>query len=118
MTRMDSTNLYASISIIALFFCLPPTIIIEGPQLMQFGFADTSAKVRLVKFLSDLFRVGMLYYLYNQPATNTLEGVEQLSHAVGNVLKRVFIIGFSIIMFGNNWNKHGYCWCCYLLFHQ
>ena len=74
---MDSTNLYASISIIALFFCLPPTIIIEGPQLMQFGFADTSAKVRLVKFLSDLFRVGMLYYLYNQPATNTLERVAQ-----------------------------------------
>jgi len=101
MTGMDSTNVYAYISIIALFFCLPPAIIIEGPKLMQSGFADAIAKVGLVKFLSDLFWVGMFYHLYNQLATNTLERVAPLTHAVGNVLKRVFVIGFSIIVFGN-----------------
>lgn len=36
-----------------------------------------------------------------QLATNTLERVAPLTHAVGNVLKRVFVIGFSIIIFGN-----------------
>jgi hypothetical protein len=35
-----------------------------------------------------------------QLATNTLERVAPLTHAVGNVLKRVFVIGFSIIIFG------------------
>lgn len=35
-----------------------------------------------------------------QIATNTLERVAPLTHAVGNVLKRVFVIGFSIIIFG------------------
>jgi hypothetical protein len=35
-----------------------------------------------------------------QVATNTLERVAPLTHAVGNVLKRVFVIGFSIIVFG------------------
>ncbi|GJZ88608.1 triose phosphate/phosphate translocator, chloroplastic [Tanacetum coccineum] len=60
MTGMDSTNVYAYISIIALLFCLPPAILI---------------------------------------ATNTLERVAPLTHAVGNVLKRVFVIGFSIIVF-------------------
>jgi hypothetical protein len=35
-----------------------------------------------------------------QIATNTLERVAPLTHAVGNVLKRVFVIGFSIIVFG------------------
>lgn len=35
-----------------------------------------------------------------QLATNTLERVAPLTHAVGNVLKRVFVIGFSIIVFG------------------
>jgi hypothetical protein len=35
-----------------------------------------------------------------QVATNTLERVAPLTHAVGNVLKRVFVIGFSIIIFG------------------
>ncbi|EYU28857.1 hypothetical protein ABFS82_12G092700 [Erythranthe guttata] len=101
MTGMDSTNIYAYISIIALLFCLPPAILIEGPKLMQYGFKDAIAKVGLTKFLSDLFWIGMFYHLYNQVATNTLERVAPLTHAVGNVLKRVFVIGFSIVVFGN-----------------
>ncbi|KAL1551121.1 triose phosphate/phosphate translocator, chloroplastic-like [Salvia divinorum] len=101
MTGMDSTNIYAYISIIALLFCLPPAIVIEGPQLMQHGFKAAIAKVGLQKFLSDLFWIGMFYHLYNQVATNTLERVAPLTHAVGNVLKRVFVIGFSIVVFGN-----------------
>ncbi|MQI32388.1 hypothetical protein EI016_24785, partial [Escherichia coli] len=58
-------------------------------------------KVGLTKFITDLFWVGMFYHLYNQVATNTLERVAPLTHAVGNVLKRVFVIGFSILAFGN-----------------
>ncbi|XP_072089611.1 triose phosphate/phosphate translocator, chloroplastic isoform X2 [Arachis hypogaea] len=101
MTDMDSTNIYAYISIIALIVCIPPAVILEGPALMKHGFNDAIAKVGLVKFVSDLFWVGMFYHLYNQVATNTLERVAPLTHAVGNVLKRVFVIGFSIIVFGN-----------------
>lgn len=101
MTDMDSTNVYAYITIIALFVCIPPAIILEGPQLIKSGFGDAIAKVGLTKFISDLFWVGMFYHLYNQIATNTLERVAPLTHAVGNVLKRVFVIGFSIIIFGN-----------------
>ncbi|XP_048637370.1 triose phosphate/phosphate translocator, chloroplastic isoform X3 [Brassica napus] len=100
-TDMDSTNVYAYISIIALFVCLPPAIIVEGPQLLKHGFNDAIAKVGMTKFISDLFWVGMFYHLYNQLATNTLERVAPLTHAVGNVLKRVFVIGFSIVIFGN-----------------
>ncbi|KAL5222063.1 hypothetical protein ABZP36_026776 [Zizania latifolia] len=101
MTDMDSTNVYAYISIIALLVCIPPAVIVEGPQLLQYGFKDAIAKVGLTKFISDLFFVGLFYHLYNQLATNTLERVAPLTHAVGNVLKRVFVIGFSIIIFGN-----------------
>ncbi|KAL3820423.1 hypothetical protein ACJIZ3_006328 [Penstemon smallii] len=101
MTDMDSTNLYAYISIIALIVCIPPALILEGPQLLKHGFNDAIAKVGLTKFVTDLFWVGMFYHLYNQLATNTLERVAPLTHAVGNVLKRVFVIGFSILVFGN-----------------
>lgn len=101
MTDMDSTNLYAYISIIALIVCIPPAIILEGPKLLKHGFSDAIAKVGLTKFVTDLFWVGMFYHLYNQLATNTLERVAPLTHAVGNVLKRVFVIGFSIVIFGN-----------------
>ncbi|RRT46191.1 hypothetical protein BHE74_00002142 [Ensete ventricosum] len=69
-TDMDSTNIYAYISIIALFVCIPPAILVsnlvEGPQLMQHGFKDAIAKVGLTKFISDLFWVGLFYHLYNQ----------------------------------------------------
>ncbi|KAL0300701.1 UNVERIFIED_CONTAM: Triose phosphate/phosphate translocator, chloroplastic [Sesamum radiatum] len=101
LTDMDSTNLYAYISIIALIVCIPPAVIFEGPQLIKHGFNDAIAKVGLTKFITDLFWVGMFYHLYNQLATNTLERVAPLTHAVGNVLKRVFVIGFSILVFGN-----------------
>ncbi|KAH7682241.1 solute carrier family 35 member E1 protein [Dioscorea alata] len=101
MTDMDSTNLYAYISIIALIVCIPPALILEGPQLLKHGFNDAIAKVGLTKFVTDLFWVGLFYHLYNQVATNTLERVAPLTHAVGNVLKRVFVIGFSIVVFGN-----------------
>eukprot|EP00245_Coleochaete_scutata_P001564 TRINITY_DN11942_c0_g2_i1.p1 TRINITY_DN11942_c0_g2~~TRINITY_DN11942_c0_g2_i1.p1 ORF type:complete len:440 (-),score=80.84 TRINITY_DN11942_c0_g2_i1:654-1973(-) len=101
MTGMDSTNVYAYISILSVAMCLPPALIIEGPSLMQHGFKDVVAKVGLQKIVLDLFWVGMFYHLYNQFANNTLERVTPLTHAVGNVLKRVFVIGFSIIVFGN-----------------
>ncbi|XBJ22642.1 hypothetical protein VPH35_001003 [Triticum aestivum] len=100
MTDMDSTNLYAYISIIALIVCIPPALIIEGPQLVQHGFKDAIAKVGLAKLVSNIFLAGLFYHLYNQVATNTLQRVAPLTHAVGNVLKRVFVIGFSIIIFG------------------
>ncbi|CAI5470999.1 unnamed protein product [Closterium sp. Yama58-4] len=101
MVGMDSTNLYAYISILSLLYCIPPAILMEGPKLLAGGFTDAIAKVGMTKFLSDLFWVGLFYHLYNQLATNTLERVSPLTHAVGNVLKRVFVIGFSIIIFGN-----------------
>jgi solute carrier family 35 protein E1 len=99
--RLGWTAQYAYISIISLALCIPPAIVIEGPQLLQPGFGDAITKVGICKFLSDLFWVGMFYHLYNQLANNTLERVAPLTHAVSNVLKRVFVIGFSIIVFGN-----------------
>ncbi|KAL9236800.1 hypothetical protein vseg_011428 [Gypsophila vaccaria] len=68
---------------------------------MKHGFNDAIVKVGLTKFVTDLFWVGMFFHLNIQLATNTLERVAPLTHAVGNVLKRVFVIGFSIIVFGN-----------------
>ncbi|GBG68781.1 hypothetical protein CBR_g3321 [Chara braunii] len=100
MTKMDSTNLYAYISILSLAMCIPPTLVLEGPVLLK-GISAGVAKVGAYKFYTDLFWVGMFYHLYNQLANNTLERVAPLTHAVGNVLKRVFVIGFSILVFGN-----------------
>jgi solute carrier family 35 protein E1 len=45
--------------------------------------------------------VGAFYHLYNQVAYQALGKVEPVTHAVGNVGKRIFVIGFTILAFGN-----------------
>uniref|UniRef100_A0A452XWH9 Sugar phosphate transporter domain-containing protein n=1 Tax=Aegilops tauschii subsp. strangulata TaxID=200361 RepID=A0A452XWH9_AEGTS len=87
--------------LIVIYLFISVNLQIEGPQLVQHGFKDAIAKVGLTKLVSNIFLAGLFYHLYNQVATNTLQRVAPLTHAVGNVLKRVFVIGFSIIIFGN-----------------
>ncbi|PWA65847.1 triose phosphate/phosphate translocator, chloroplastic [Artemisia annua] len=53
MQRLDSTNLYAYVSIISLVFCLPLAILIEGPTLKN-GLSRAIAKVGMLTILSDL----------------------------------------------------------------
>ncbi|XP_002267765.1 triose phosphate/phosphate translocator, chloroplastic [Vitis vinifera] len=101
MTGMDSANVCAYTAMIALVFCFPPALLIDGPQLMQHGFRDAIAKVGLAKLVSDLFWVGLFFHLDNQLAVSTLERVSPLTHAVGSVLKRVVVIVLSTIVFGN-----------------
>lgn len=98
---MDSANVCAYTAMIALVFCFPPALLIDGPQLMQHGFRDAIAKVGLAKLVSDLFWVGLFFHLDNQLAVSTLERVSPLTHAVGSVLKRVVVIVLSTIVFGN-----------------
>ena len=45
--------------------------------------------------------MGFYYHTYNQVAYQALGKVAPVTHAVGNVGKRIFVIGFSIVAFGN-----------------
>lgn len=70
---------------------------------MSFVFCDKMIDYEsvLIIFISlSEFTMIYIYIFHHQVATNTLERVAPLTHAVGNVLKRVFVIGFSIIVFG------------------
>jgi solute carrier family 35 protein E1 len=53
------------------------------------------------EFIFVLLKVGAFYHLYNQVAYQALGKVEPVTHAVGNVGKRIFVIGFTILAFGN-----------------
>lgn len=170
---MDSTNIYAYISIIALFVCLPPAIIVSTQKLkhivyglrsfffyysralmsafccsfcviipgwgssthqawFQWCHYESGAnQIRIwpllggnvlpslqpglhlaslmsflcfndLKYWKTFSKENVLLLFVLQLATNTLERVAPLTHAVGNVLKRVFVIGFSIIIFGKH----------------
>lgn len=92
---MDSTNVYAYISIIALLFCLPPAVLVSFLYNLHFSvplvyhqtpiqwmlwyvfLSDWGSQADAVWIqgcncqsgsvqLSDLFWIGMFYHLYNQ----------------------------------------------------
>jgi len=43
---------------------------------------------------------GLSFYLYNEVSFYTLDSVHPITHAVGNTIKRVILILFSVIRFG------------------
>jgi len=100
MSGMNPINVYNYVSMVSLLFCIPPIFLFEWSTLGA-GMSAAAAKVGASKFYWDLWNVGMFYHLYNQVAYQALGKVEPVTHAVGNVGKRIFVIGFSILAFGN-----------------
>lgn len=98
--NLDSTAVYAYTTLISFFICAPCAALIEGPTLKE-GMKTAIAKVGAQNFYTALLSVGLLYHLYNQFAFNTLGRVNPVSHGVCNVVKRVVIIGTSVLFFGN-----------------
>ena len=43
---------------------------------------------------------GLTFYLYNEVSFYTLDSVHPITHAVGNTIKRVILILFSVVRFG------------------
>ncbi|GJT20806.1 triose phosphate/phosphate translocator, chloroplastic-like protein [Tanacetum coccineum] len=98
MKRLESRNVQVYMSIIALFFCLPAAICIDGPKMMQYGFKDAVAKKGMVRFMYELLIPGLLYHLHNKVVITTLERVTPITQSVANVLIRVLLI--ALLPFG------------------
>jgi len=100
MSKMSPLNLYNWVTIVALLFCLPFAFYFEGSTLSA-GIQQAIALKGKKEFLMALASVGFYYHMYNQVAYQALGKVAPVTHAVGNVGKRIFVIGFSILAFGN-----------------
>lgn len=95
--NLDSTAIYAYTTLISCLICVPGALIAEGPALR--AGIDSALKTN-PNFWWALGGVGLLYHLYNQFAFNTLSRVSPVSHGVCNVVKRIVIIGTSVVFFG------------------
>mmetsp|Transcript_7155 Transcript_7155/g.14124 ORF Transcript_7155/g.14124 Transcript_7155/m.14124 type:complete len:398 (+) Transcript_7155:70-1263(+) len=104
--KMSAANLYAVLTIIATCFLIPVALLMEGtvlrPSLRALATSHQLSSYVLQTFLASLF-----YYLYNEVAFLCLDKVSPVSHALGNTVKRVFIIISSMIIFGNRMNLRG-----------
>jgi len=52
------------------------------------------------ELMARILGSGLSFYLYNEVAMYTLDTVHPITHAVGNTIKRVILIVFSVIAFG------------------
>jgi solute carrier family 35 protein E1 len=100
MAKMTPLNLYNWVTIVALLFCLPFAFYFEGATVSA-GISKAIALKGKQEFFTALALVGFYYHMYNQVAYQALGKVAPVTHAVGNVGKRVFVIGFSILALGN-----------------
>jgi solute carrier family 35 protein E1 len=97
--NMDSSNIYAVLTIMATFMLIPISFAIEGPSAMLKGFHAAHAKGG-AKFLWHMIYSGFFYYAYNEVAFLALGKLDPVSHAVSNTMKRVVIIITAIVVFG------------------
>lgn len=104
--KMSTTNLYAVSTIIATCFLIPVALLMERSVLRPSLWA-LSANKELSSYLGQTFLASLFYYLYNEVAFLCLDNVSPVSHALGNTVKRVFIIISSMIVFGNRMTLRG-----------
>ena len=108
-THVCPRNLYGIVTIMSFLLLAPLALIIEGPSMVtEWNKAVDQDNVSVSKFILNTIFSGLAYYSYNEMAFSTLELVSPVTHAVGSTFKRVFIIGSSIIIFGNYPDALGY----------
>ncbi|GAB5030031.1 glucose-6-phosphate phosphate-translocator precursor [Nannochloropsis oceanica] len=105
--NMDAANLYAVLTILATLIMAPAAVLVEGSKVRgawQAALAVTSQK----QLINYIISSGLYFYLYNEVAFLALDSVHPVTHAVGNTIKRVVIIGASILVFKNPVTMQGY----------
>jgi len=96
--KMSPLNVYAMDSLLALAFTLPVAALVDGPALSGGGLGAIMA-AHGTQLTGLLAATGLAYYAYNAIAFKLLGKLDVVSHAVGNLGKRIFVIGFSILFF-------------------
>jgi len=95
---MSPLNVYAMDSLMALGFTVPMALLLDGPtMLLETSRASLAANKSLIVHL--LAVSGLSYYAYNAIAFKLLAKLDVVSHAVGNLGKRIFVIGFAVVAF-------------------
>jgi solute carrier family 35 protein E1 len=97
--KMSPLNVYAMDSLLALLFTIPMAVMVDGPALLGGGQA-VMLSGRGAELAGLLTATGLAYYAYNAIAFKLLSKLDVVSHAVGNLGKRIFVIAFSIAFFG------------------
>lgn len=99
--NMDEGNTFAVLTTIAFLASLPVALFLEYPKFEPaWKAAMNSGVYSATELVARIFGSGLTFYLYNEVSFYTLGMVHPITHAVGNTIKRVILILFSVIRFG------------------
>merc|ERR1740138_1710255 len=88
-------------TLFAFLATLPIALAIEGPSLQaEWNKAIATGVYSQNELIMRIVASGLSFYLYNEVSFYTLDSVHPITHAVGNTIKRVILILFSVVRFG------------------
>ncbi|CAJ1958906.1 unnamed protein product [Cylindrotheca closterium] len=104
---MTASNLYALLTMLATIMLIPVALFMEG-SVLKSAMKSLAAVDKRGAYFLQTFGASLTYYLYNEVSFLALDNVSPISHALGNTLKRVFIIISSMFVFGNRMTGQGW----------
>jgi len=101
-TNLTSTNVYSIVTIWAFALSIPLIPVMEGSSLLSHWTNAIKSGDHSVQSLTQAVVIsGLFHYLNNEVMYLALSNVHPVTLAVGNTMKRVFIILASVIVFRN-----------------
>lgn len=105
-STMSPANLFAAVTCISFIFSIPLALLVEGNILVEVAHLSTKANPEKEiqsnihqTILSYILLSGLFHYLNNEVMYLVLSNVHPITLAVGNTMKRVFIIVAGVIVF-------------------
>lgn len=98
---LHGISLYGLMSFVALLFCLPVALLVEGSRWKP-AYQTVAGSIGHKELLKLIALAGILYHAYNQASYMVLDtGLTALGLSVGNVMKRVAVVVTSVMFFKN-----------------
>lgn len=102
--NMNAVNLFAVVTISAFFLCIPAAIAVEKDAMITLWKTAVTGE-NAISTTPDLIKAvitsGLFHYLNNEVMYLALSNVHPVTLAVGNTMKRVFIMVASVLVFRN-----------------
>jgi solute carrier family 35 protein E1 len=101
--RLEATDMFGLLTLIATLVSLPIAFAADGRTIAgawSTATAAASANGGSVGVAMQVCLTGILFFAYNELAMKALSHVHAITHAVGNILRRVIIMLSSMIVFG------------------
>lgn len=101
--NMNAVNLFAVVTISSFFLCIPAALIAEKGLLLELWAKATTGENAIASndLVKSVITSGLFHYLNNEVMYLALSNVHPVTLAVGNTMKRVFIMVASVLVFRN-----------------